>query len=414
MHYLEFLRGVHDRLQPETYLELGLRNGDSLALSRCRSVGVDPFYSLTAQLDGDFTVLRTTSDDFFAQGDPLRTTHGRAFDLTFIDGLHLFEYALRDFIHTERHSQRGSVIVFDDVLPRSSDEAARERHTQFWTGDVYKIAEVLARYRPDLLALTVDSEPTGMLVIMGLDPANSTLAENYEQVLTDFRTPDPQVVPEPVLRREQAVDPNRVLASGVWPLLRSARSGPVPADFGALLRAALAEDSEAAHEAAAVAADAFVEFDSYELGTAQPCIVESVDGALLRMPVHGARLGADQVVHGELRLGSLAVPARLSGAPDAVVQAWVSGLPGVYPLGVRFGDTTRDCGIALRVGPAGELELIPAPAAKAAIDLASADGSPSSEPSLPAAPSGRRWRPAARRIPGLVSAVRAARRLAGR
>jgi hypothetical protein len=221
LHYLEFLRGVHDQLQPETYLEVGLRNGDSLALARCRSVGVDPAYNLTAELDGDFTILRTTSDDFFGQGDPRRVTRGRAFDFTFIDGLHLFEYSLRDFIHTERHSGRGSVIVFDDVLPRSSDEAARERHTSFWTGDVYKIAAVLAHYRPELTALIVDTEPTGLLLVMGLDPDNTTLTENYDQILAEFRTPDPQVVPDEVLRRQHALSPRRVLAGQRLPERRS-------------------------------------------------------------------------------------------------------------------------------------------------------------------------------------------------
>jgi|GEM_PF-3526631 len=248
MHYLEFLRGVHDQLQPETYLEVGLRNGDSLALARCRSVGVDPAYNLTAELDGDFTILRTTSDDFFAQDDPRRVTRGRAFDLTFIDGLHLFEYSLRDFIHTERHSGRGSVIVFDDVLPRSSDEAARERHTSFWTGDVYKIAAVLAHYRPELTALIVDTEPTGLLLVMGLDPDNTTLTENYDQILAEFRTPDPQVVPDEVLRRQHALSPRRVLAGQMWSLLRDARSGPVKVELGGLLRAAAAETSSETHD----------------------------------------------------------------------------------------------------------------------------------------------------------------------
>jgi hypothetical protein len=418
MHYLEFLRGVHDQLQPETYLEVGLRNGDSLALARCRSVGVDPAYNLTAELDGDFTILRTTSDDFFAQDDPRRVTRGRAFDLTFIDGLHLFEYSLRDFIHTERHSGRGSVIVFDDVLPRSSDEAARERHTSFWTGDVYKIAAVLAHYRPELTALIVDTEPTGLLLVMGLDPDNTTLTENYDQILAEFRTPDPQVVPDEVLRRQHALSPRRVLAGQMWSLLRDARSGPVKVELGGLLRAAAAETSRETHDDdagpdSAPALEVAEALASCDFRSDEASIVESVEGALLRLPLRGVRLQPERVVPGELQLGSLVVPARLRAAgPDAVVQAWVSALPGEYPLAIRFGDIGRDCGIHLLVGPAGEFDLIPAPAPEPIPE-------PIPEPDHNAAglvtapPGGHSLRAVARRVPVFRALVQAARRARG-
>ena len=85
---------------------------------------------MTAQLDGDIALIRTTSDEYFARPDPLAVTGGRRLDLVFIDGLHLFEFALRDLINTERHCSPTSVIIFDDVLPRTVDEAARVRHTR--------------------------------------------------------------------------------------------------------------------------------------------------------------------------------------------------------------------------------------------------------------------------------------------
>ena len=83
--------------------------------------------------------------------------------------MHLFEYALRDFINVERFADWSSVIVFDDMLPRNVDEAARDRHTKMWTGDVYKVVPVLQKYRPDLTVIQVDTQPTGMAVVFDAD-----------------------------------------------------------------------------------------------------------------------------------------------------------------------------------------------------------------------------------------------------
>ena len=105
MNRYEFLGGVHHVLKPRTYLEIGINDGRSLALSRARSVAVDPAFKVTAELRCDLQMVKTTSDEFFARRDPLAfLPHGKV-DFAFIDGMHLFEYALRDFIHTERYAR---------------------------------------------------------------------------------------------------------------------------------------------------------------------------------------------------------------------------------------------------------------------------------------------------------------------
>jgi hypothetical protein len=124
------------------------------------------------------------------------------------------------------------VIVFDDVLPRDVDEAARDRHTKFWAGDVYKIIEVLRRYRPDLVILPVDTAPTGTLVVIGGDPANQVLRTAYDEIVRTSVVPDPQAVPEYVLARRDAVAPERVVEAGVWPDLIRAREGRVDRAIG--------------------------------------------------------------------------------------------------------------------------------------------------------------------------------------
>jgi hypothetical protein len=224
VYYLDFLAALHERLRPRAYLEIGVRHGDSLALARCPAVGIDPLPNLRVTLPASAKVVRETSDEYFERERPRRPLGGRRPDLAFIDGMHLFEFALRDFAAVERQSSWTSAIVFDDMLPRDVTEAARDRRTRAWTGDVYKLLGILGLHRPDLLCLRIDTEPTGLLVVLGLDPRSKVLMGRYDEILERDLVPDPQPVPAAVLTRRGALDPERVLASGVWSFLREARA----------------------------------------------------------------------------------------------------------------------------------------------------------------------------------------------
>jgi hypothetical protein len=223
VNYLEFLGRVHELLTAPPYLEIGIRHGDSLALSRGPAVGVDPGVDLRVDLPPGVRVYEETSDEFFDRPDPLEALGGRPVGLSFIDGMHLAEFALRDFINVERHASRSGVIVFDDMLPRSVDEAARERQTRAWTGDVYKLLDILARHRPDLICLRIGTEPTGLLLVLGLDPDSRVLSERYDAILRETVVPDPQDVPGDVLERRGVLDPQELLDARFW--ARLARGG---------------------------------------------------------------------------------------------------------------------------------------------------------------------------------------------
>ena len=227
MDYLEFLGRVHEALAPPTYLEIGIRYGHSLALSSSPSIGVDPAYELRVKAPDDAELHRETSDEFFARPDPLARFGRKPAALSFIDGMHLSEYALRDFINVERHSHWAGVIVFDDMLPREVDEAARDRTTHAWTGDVYKMVEILGRNRADLTCLRIDVEPTGVMVVVGLDPESGVLADRYEKLEAAAKTPDPQDVPKSLLDRSDALDPEQVLGASFWDVLRRGQAGEI-------------------------------------------------------------------------------------------------------------------------------------------------------------------------------------------
>ncbi len=181
--YYDLLRRVHEFRRPATYLEIGVHEGHSLAFAQSgtRIVGVDPLPNV-ADPPPDCTIVALTSDAFFA--DP-RALHGRLVDLAFIDGLHHWDQALRDFANVENLSTPDSVILIHDCNPIDEITSSRERTTMIWSGDVWKTIVALRRHRRGLTVHTVAVEPTGMAIITGLDPTSTVLLDHFEDIVTE-------------------------------------------------------------------------------------------------------------------------------------------------------------------------------------------------------------------------------------
>lgn len=112
-------------------------------------------------------ITHDTSDIYFAEGFAEQDLNGKTVDLAFIDGMHLAEYAWRDFVNIARYCGPKSIVVFDDVLPTTQEMAAREQCPGDWTGDVWKVYQSLRD--TDLVIALVDTQPTGTLVVTGFD-----------------------------------------------------------------------------------------------------------------------------------------------------------------------------------------------------------------------------------------------------
>lgn len=225
MYYLDFLEALHRRLEPRTYLEIGVAQGHSLARSRCRSIGIDPDFSVIQELAAAVSLFRCTSDEYFERLAVGRTSpfDGLPVDLAYIDGMHHFEFALRDFIAVERCSSPAGVVAVDDVLPRDVAEAARTPRPHDWTGDVFRIPLALAAHRPDLSLVCVDTEPTGTLLVARLDPHDTRLADQLDDIVREYVQPDPQPIPAGILARNGAISAEEALELALWDDLRAQR-----------------------------------------------------------------------------------------------------------------------------------------------------------------------------------------------
>jgi hypothetical protein len=177
----EFLQQLHTALQPRGYVEIGVQTGGSLVLANCPSIGIDPAPMIVEQLGGQHALYQGTSDAFFTGPFP-DSVLPRHVDIAFIDGMHLAEYALRDFMYVEAIGHSGTVIVFDDVLPYNEAIATREQPPGDWTGDVWKIIDVLRDQRPDLTLTLVNTFPTGTLVVTDVNPTDRTLHAMYDDL----------------------------------------------------------------------------------------------------------------------------------------------------------------------------------------------------------------------------------------
>jgi len=187
LNYLDFLKTMHQRLKPEWYFEVGTQTGASLRLSDSKSISIDPVFALRHEVIGpkpELYLFQCKSDEFFASNR--LSALGAKVDLAFLDGMHLMEFLLRDFINTEQHCDNDSVIVMHDCIPWNGAMTRRRRETQSWTGDVWKMVPILQKYRPDLDVEVVDCDPTGLVIVSGLDARNTVLTQAYDEIVSEY------------------------------------------------------------------------------------------------------------------------------------------------------------------------------------------------------------------------------------
>lgn len=205
--YLDYLKKLHNSINPKLYVEIGVRNGDSILLANSNtiSIGIDPVPCNNMNLKENTHLFCLTSDEFFEQHS-IKKEFGMAVDFAFIDGMHLFEYYLRDFINLEKNSHKNTVVCFHDTTPVDEISSLRERKQGFWTGDVFKIVQILNKYRPDLKIVNMNEGYTGLCCVTNLDPNSRILSDNYNQIIDEFMAPSDEKIRE--LKNNLLIEPD--------------------------------------------------------------------------------------------------------------------------------------------------------------------------------------------------------------
>ena len=218
----EFLIDLHKYVEPRFYTEIGVEYGASLKLATCAALGIDPAPQLSVPIAPQHSISYTTSDDFFRLAD---TSAMKSIDLCYIDGMHQIEFALKDFMNMERFCHAGSVVIVDDIYPAHPLQGERIRQSRYWTGDIWKIIPILQLHRPDLIVMPVDTDPTGSLMVLGLDPTNNVLWDHFDSII-DHAINTMTEVPESIIERTEKFDPRSRLMKKVFKLIRKHRGKP--------------------------------------------------------------------------------------------------------------------------------------------------------------------------------------------
>jgi hypothetical protein len=197
LHYLRLLPALQEVRPVRSYLEIGVNMGKSLCQMNCGSIGIDPHFVIDRDVRGSkpfLHLLEMTSDDYFKT---VRTEliFPDGIDVAFLDGLHLLEALLNDFINVEPLMAPDGIVFMHDCLPINAEMTERDRrpalrkdveYKSHWTGDVWKLVPILRQYRPDLRLQLLDCEPTGLVAVTGFDSSSTVLRDEREAIVAKY------------------------------------------------------------------------------------------------------------------------------------------------------------------------------------------------------------------------------------
>lgn len=188
--YRRFLADLHETHVFDWYMEVGCRRGKSFAPVRSKTIAVDPVFSIKIDVvtrKPRLYLFQETSDEFFESR--FLEKNEIALSLSFLDGMHLYEYLLRDLIATERNSSPDGFIMLHDCCPFDHGMTTRDLDNLPdgpWTGDVWKIIPILQAHRPDLKIDVLDCRTTGLVVLSNLDPESRVLEARYDEIRAEY------------------------------------------------------------------------------------------------------------------------------------------------------------------------------------------------------------------------------------
>ena len=170
------------------YLEIGVFNGHILfKIKSTFKIAVDPDFAFdNARKIGKIFLnpynlfnkyFEKKSDDFFAE-DAAKAIGANKIDISLIDGMHEYGFALRDIENVLRYLSDDGVIIVHDCNPQTKEAAGTweewlaVKRAGSWNGDVWKAILHLRCKRKDVNVFVLDCDH-GLGVITKSKPENT-------------------------------------------------------------------------------------------------------------------------------------------------------------------------------------------------------------------------------------------------
>lgn len=196
MDRLAIIQLLMKKKKLNNYLEIGVFNGH--IFFRIKSdfkIAVDPEFRFDTLRKAGKILLNPynlynryypkPSDDFFRDDAPALLAN-KTIDISLIDGMHEYDYALRDIENTVEYLSDNGVIIVHDCNPLTAESAcsfaewsARD-FSGTWNGDVWKALLHIRSQRKDLTAFVLDTDH-GLGIIVK-KPADRVLDFSAHQI----------------------------------------------------------------------------------------------------------------------------------------------------------------------------------------------------------------------------------------
>lgn len=174
MNRLFFLKKLFRKKNFKTYLEIGVFTGRVFfSVPAHNKIAVDPEFRFTTskkirKVFRRFSNLwakfyEKTSDDFFAD-DASNLFQKNKIDVALVDGMHEYNYALRDIENSLKFLEREGVVFVHDCNPEtkeagvSFEEYKKRGFIEDWNGDVWKAIVHLRSLRNDVNVFVLDCD----------------------------------------------------------------------------------------------------------------------------------------------------------------------------------------------------------------------------------------------------------------
>ncbi len=174
--------------EPKTYIEFGVRGGQTLALAKAPTfaIGVEQNPRIVSRFTTPTRVYDMPGLDYLESGRMETVTERKSFDIALLRAPRSFEDAYDLFAALEARSSPGSIVILHGTLPVDPVAGAPTRQSNFWVADQWKLVPCLLETRPDLTVFSVPAFPAGLTFVAGLKRRTTKLVKNRDRNVSEF------------------------------------------------------------------------------------------------------------------------------------------------------------------------------------------------------------------------------------